>query len=109
MVTIHVIGAGGTGSYFLKEFCRFAQGRKDISEVIIYDGDTVEEKNLSRQCFTVEDVGRNKALVMAEILNAAFDIPRCAGVSAFRKADCRYALYACTNRVRGQPCCEDGA
>ena len=73
--TIHVVGAGGTGSYFLKEFCRFAKERKEVIGVYIYDGDTVEEKNLSRQCFTEDDIGRNKAVVMAEILSDAFSVP----------------------------------
>ena len=72
--TVHVIGAGGTGSYFLKEFCRFASGNKDIESVYIYDGDRVEKKNLARQCFTEEDIGRNKACIMAEILMEAFSI-----------------------------------
>lgn len=40
----------------------------------IFDGDVVEEKNLARQAFTMEDVGRNKAAVMAEILNETFDL-----------------------------------
>lgn len=72
--TIHVVGAGGTGSYFLKEFCRFAQGRKDIECIYIYDGDHVEDKNLSRQCFMAEDIGKNKAAALAEILSEAFDV-----------------------------------
>ena len=71
-----VIGAGGTGTYFLKEISRFLQGeRKNMfCGFHIFDGDTVEEKNLSRQCFTTDDIGRNKAAVMAEVLGEAFDI-----------------------------------
>lgn len=72
--SIVVIGAGGTGSYFLKEISRFIAGRKDIESLSIFDGDTVEEKNLSRQAFTAEDIGRNKASVMAEVLNEAFGL-----------------------------------
>ena len=41
---------------------------------MIFDGDTVEEKNLSRQAFDEEDIGQNKAVAMAGILNAAFDL-----------------------------------
>ncbi len=70
-----VVGAGGTGTYFLKEVSRFMSGNGGndlIKSMHIFDGDTVEEKNLKRQCFTMEDVGRNKAAVMAEILNEAF-------------------------------------
>lgn len=74
---IFVVGAGGTGSYFLKEFSRFIHGskyQKMCEWLHIIDGDTVEEKNLARQCFTPEDVGRNKAAVMAEVLNDAFGL-----------------------------------
>jgi hypothetical protein len=39
----------------------------------IVDGDVVEEKNLDRQSFLLEDVGRNKASVFAEILNDALE------------------------------------
>lgn len=70
-----VVGAGGTGTYFLKEISRFLSGNssKDlIKSMHIFDGDIVEEKNLQRQCFTADDIGRNKAAVMAEILNEAF-------------------------------------
>lgn len=71
-----VVGAGGTGTFFLKELSRFLyKSRSSIKGVHIFDGDRVEERNLYRQCFMPEDIGRSKAAVMAEILGAAFDIP----------------------------------
>ena len=72
---LFVIGAGGTGSYFLKEFSRYlGEGgpAKGITDMYIFDGDTVEEKNLARQSFTEDDIGSNKATVMADVLNAEF-------------------------------------
>ena len=73
-----VVGAGGTGTYFLKEFSRFIAGNRNASSKIeslcIFDGDTVEAKNLARQAFDEEDIGRNKASVMAEILNDSFGL-----------------------------------
>lgn len=77
MYTLIVVGAGGTGTYFLKEFSRFIHGTealKKFRRMVIFDGDTVEGKNLARQCFQQEDIGRNKAAVMAEVLNDAFDL-----------------------------------
>lgn len=72
---LFVIGAGGTGSYFLKEISRFLCGNdRFIDSCHIFDGDIVEEKNLTRQSFMKEDVGRNKASVMAEILNDSFSL-----------------------------------
>ncbi len=68
-----VVGCGGTGTFFCKEFNRFLAKNKDmqrrINSLKVADGDVVEEKNLDRQCFMPEDIGRNKASVFAEILN----------------------------------------
>lgn len=73
-----MIGAGGTGTYFLKEFSRFLSGdeelKKKLSCAWIVDGDLVEMKNLKRQAFSEEDVGQKKSAVMAEVLNAAFGL-----------------------------------
>lgn len=73
-----VVGSGGTGTYFLKEISRFLSGNTAaanmISKMVICDGDIVEGKNLSRQCFSSEDIGRKKAVVMAEILNLSFQL-----------------------------------
>ncbi len=57
------IGAGGLGG-------EIAQGlvRKGAGELIIYDGDTVEASNLSKQFFYEEDVYQNKATSLAKNL-----------------------------------------
>lgn len=73
--TITVIGSGGTGTFFLKEFTHFLarnqKAQECIHRLVIADGDVVEEKNLDRQCFVREDVGMNKAALFADILNGA--------------------------------------
>jgi len=72
---IFVIGAGGTGTYFLKEISRYLSGNdRLIKDMHIFDGDIIEEKNLARQSFQMEDVGKNKAAVMAEVLNDTFGL-----------------------------------
>ncbi len=74
---ILVIGAGGTGTYFLKEFNHFLARNKSawsrIKNIWIADGDMVEEKNLDRQCYCVEDIGANKALTFSSLLNDALE------------------------------------
>lgn len=75
---ILVIGSGGTGTYFLKEFSRFIATmdtdiRKQIKSLCIADGDRVEMKNLNRQCFALDDIGANKAVAFAEALNDMID------------------------------------
>ena len=74
--SIAVMGAGGTGSYFLKEVSRQIAAsneiKKQLRSLYICDGDIVEEKNLERQCFLADDIGRAKACVLAEVLNESF-------------------------------------
>ena len=78
-IEIHIIGAGGTGGYLIRDLCRFIYAMEkrlslDTSklEVHIHDGDTVEEKNILRQNFMPNDIGKNKAEVMAERHTRAF-------------------------------------
>lgn len=75
-----VIGAGGTGGYLIRDLCRFVysveqriQGRTNLS-ITLYDGDIVEEKNILRQNFLPQDIGQNKAEVMANRHARAFGI-----------------------------------
>ena len=70
-----VVGCGGTGTYFLKEICRFLSGSNLVREIHVFDGDIVERKNLSRQCFDESDIGLNKAVVMGEVLSTVFHLP----------------------------------
>jgi molybdopterin/thiamine biosynthesis adenylyltransferase len=57
------IGAGGLGG-------EIAQGlvRKGIGKLMIFDGDTVELSNLSRQLFYKDDLYKNKAICLAKNL-----------------------------------------
>lgn len=73
-----VVGTGGTGSYFLKEFGAILASLKKESNLsfslAIIDGDRVEHKNLDRQNFFKDDIGQHKALVLAEALREHYGI-----------------------------------
>ena len=72
---IIVIGTGGTGSFFSKELSRFLyNNHHKVRELILVDGDTIEEKNMSRQAFMEEDIGQKKSVVLAEAYNTAFGL-----------------------------------
>ena len=58
-LNIHVIGAGGTGGYFLCFLARLLAGGEHV--IHVYDGDRVEPKNLKRQNFTMDELDLNKA------------------------------------------------
>ena len=59
---IYIIGAGGVGSWLTPAICLL----KSPNEVIVVDGDTLEHKNLNRQLFTEEDIGKPKAQALAD-------------------------------------------
>ncbi len=73
-VQILIIGAGGTGGYVIPQLYRIAYASKRKCRVIIADGDIVEEKNLIRQNFSSNDIGENKAAVLAERYAEVFGI-----------------------------------
>lgn len=58
-----VVGAGGTGSYFIPNLLNYLNTltSKNMKRVIIVDGDIVEEKNLLRQGFYTEELNLGKA------------------------------------------------
>ena len=58
------IGAGAIGTH-----AALALVRKGIGALDIFDDDTVELKNLTRQLFSIKDVGKNKAHCLAKILS----------------------------------------
>lgn len=75
---IMVVGCGGTGGNFIKEFARFLYSNGRNGEVgikvTLIDGDIVEEKNIARQPFTKEDVGLNKAEAMCQAIYEVFGL-----------------------------------
>jgi len=73
-VKIVIIGAGGTGGYVIPHLYRICFASERRTRVIVCDGDIVEQKNLIRQNFIEQDVGENKAKVLAERYSAAFGI-----------------------------------
>ena len=60
---ISLIGAGGTGSMLLPALV-------PTYDVDIYDGDEYEEKNITRQIFSADCIGANKATALAKVCNA---------------------------------------
>lgn len=59
---IYIIGAGGVSSWLTPAICLLS-GKENI---IVIDGDTLEEKNLNRQLFDSSQITMNKAAALAE-------------------------------------------
>jgi molybdopterin/thiamine biosynthesis adenylyltransferase len=62
MKTIHIIGAGGVGSWLTPAMCLL----QEPENICVIDGDILERKNLNRQLFTERDIGKSKAEALAE-------------------------------------------
>jgi len=73
---IVVIGTGGTGGYVVRDIGRLIYALKEKKHIglTLVDGDMVEQKNLIRQNFLEDDIGQNKAEVLAERYSAAYGI-----------------------------------
>jgi PRTRC genetic system ThiF family protein len=69
--SIMVVGCGGTGGYVAERICRLVMGQE--RSIILIDPDLVEPKNVGRQNFYREDVGKFKAQALAERLARQFD------------------------------------
>ncbi|MFA5385029.1 MAG: ThiF family adenylyltransferase [Eubacteriales bacterium] len=69
---IILVGAGGTGSFVAEGLCRLLINYPDIP-IYIIDFDTVEKKNILRQNFYPQDVGKFKAQALAERYARAYN------------------------------------
>ncbi len=88
-VSITQVGCGGTGSHLASGLVAMGQAlaAQGIAlELLLVDPDVVEPKNVGRQLFAAADVGRPKAQVLAERLNAAYGTKVGAGVWALDAA-----------------------
>ncbi len=75
MYHFFVVGTGGTGGNLAELLCRYLAGEERNRFTLTFiDGDTVEAKNLKRQPFYIEDIGRNKAEALADSLGNGHDI-----------------------------------
>src|SRR5699024_4837896 len=61
-----IVGVGGTGSYVTNALVHYLKGSKNKTELILVDGDILEEKNLLRQGFLKRDLEKNKAEALCE-------------------------------------------
>ena len=72
-----LVGCGGTGSWLAPSVARIARLQRDQGrevEVIFFDHDEVEPKNIPRQNFCDAELGRNKAVTLAARFSAAWGV-----------------------------------
>jgi len=61
---VHIIGCGGTGARLVPLVAQFMGLYYPEKTLHLWDGDTVEPKNLDRQLFVQNDIGKYKAAVL---------------------------------------------
>lgn len=64
MYSIVIVGCGATGSNIATFVSQLAVSEDKIKEIVLIDGDIVEEKNFRNQKFTKKDVGKYKSQVL---------------------------------------------
>ena len=62
---VTVIGAGATGSWLV-----LALAKLGITDITVYDFDTVEEHNLPNQCYGLPDVNKQKLIALRDMVHA---------------------------------------
>ncbi len=60
----YVIGCGGVGSWLVAALSKLFVADENL---ILVDGDTLEEKNLDRQLFSLEHIGMKKATALRQV------------------------------------------
>lgn len=65
---VYIIGCGGGGSWLAPSMVRMVANPVNLTLV---DGDTLEKKNLDRQLYTADDIGKNKAAALADKFNCS--------------------------------------
>lgn len=76
-VNIFIVGGGGTASMLLPNLLRLVKFNTVIPKitVTVIDGDTIEEKNLTRQNFHPKYLNKNKAKALAECWGNFVGVP----------------------------------
>ena len=78
LITVALIGCGGTGSQVLTCLARLNDALIGIGHtgihVTVYDGDDVDETNIGRQLYSSVDIGQNKASVSVSRVNRYFGL-----------------------------------
>jgi len=70
--TVTVVGCGGTGGFVADGLCRVLPSRADL---VLVDHDVVEERNLIRQNFSIDDLSKYKSEALAQRLASRYRRP----------------------------------
>jgi molybdopterin/thiamine biosynthesis adenylyltransferase len=95
-----VVGAGGLGTY-----CTYSLAARNVENILLYDHDVIETKNLNRQLFYINSVGKRKADVLARVLSSAKTgiTPVCENFNGCDVNGKNYdAIFCCTDTLESR-------
>ncbi|RYZ48304.1 MAG: PRTRC system ThiF family protein [Sphingobacteriales bacterium] len=103
LITVKLIGVGGTGSQVLSQLARMNVGLIGLGHpgihVTAYDHDEVSESNVGRQLFSPADLGVNKAISSITRINRYFGFDWEAVPERYLGAQSANILISCTDNV----------
>ena len=82
-INLHVIviGAGLTGSFFLKEMIAYLHMKQENlirTDITVFDPGSIGKEDLGA-VYIREDLGQNRALLLSELLKEQYDYDGCSG------------------------------
>ena len=110
-VTIHVAGAGGTGSQVITNLARMSMALQALGHpglhVTVFDPDTVSQANIGRQLFSETELGLNKAVSLVTRINCFFGYawtaePQCFPTRNFSGESTANIIITCTDNIRSR-------
>jgi molybdopterin/thiamine biosynthesis adenylyltransferase len=81
--TIILVGAGGVTSYLIAPLVKLLQFKFDGPQLIIFDGDSLEPRNLERQLFQKNQIGQNKAEALADYVQSTLGYSKVSAVPEY--------------------------
>lgn len=94
---IYIIGAGATGS-----FTALALAKMGLSDITIFDHDTIEEHNFPNQLFPIKARGMNKALAIKEIVKDFTDVDINAIPEKYKKQELKGIVISALDSMSGR-------
>ena len=94
---VHIIGAGATGS-----FAALSLAKMGVTNITIYDKDTVEEHNFPNQLFPLSALGKNKAKAVRTIVKGFTGAEITAVPKFFKKQPLRGIVISALDTMDGR-------
>ena len=96
-IPICIIGAGATGS-----FVALALAKMGLSNIRVFDKDTIEEHNLPNQFFPTDSIGKNKTTALKELVEQFTDVKIMAAPVHYEKQPLKGIVISALDSMSGR-------